>query len=77
MDLKLIGDYDWNYMRNTLVMALQKCVSEEEFMKIMEALLEGIGTEEMIQKKRKELGLPKLSQKELRELHDKGGVVTK
>jgi hypothetical protein len=68
MNLKLIGDYDWVFMRNTMVTALQKCTSEEDLLEIIQGLISGIGTKDMIQAQRKQLGLKPLSKKELKKL---------
>ena len=68
MNLKLIGDYDWVFMRNTMVMSLQKCKSEEDLLQVIQLLISGIGTKDMIQAQRKELGLPPLTKQELKKL---------
>jgi len=68
MNLKLIGDFDWVFTRNTMVTALQECTCEEDFLQVIQGLLDGIGIEDMIQAQRKQLGLKPLSKKELKKL---------
>jgi hypothetical protein len=72
MKLKLIGDYDWVFLRNTMVDALERCGSEEELLQVIDALVQGIGDENMIQAQRKRLGIKQLTSKELREIKKDG-----
>jgi len=68
MNLKLIGDYDWVFVRNTMVTALQKCTSEEDLVEIIKSLASSIGTKDMLQAQRKQLGLKPLTKEELKKL---------
>jgi len=72
MELKLVGDYDWVFLRNTMVDALERCGSEKELLQFIDNLIQGIGSEDMIQAQRKRLGLPKLTKKELKEINKNG-----
>ena len=60
----LIGDYDWRTTRNMMVDELMICENEIDFIEVIEAIYNSIGTPKQIERKRKKLGLKGFSEKD-------------
>lgn len=60
----LIGDYDWKYMRASIISELIDCQNEIDFLEVLTALMNSIGTKEEIETRRKELKIKPLSKKD-------------
>lgn len=64
-----IGDLDWEDLRAFLVVHLIKCETIEEFKKLLEAIVNSVGTKKQLEKKRKDLNIKPFSKKDKKMLN--------
>jgi len=66
----LIGDFNWNIVRNLLILQLTKCKDEKDFIKVIENILKAIGTKEKLSTIRNELGIKSFTKKDKNKLKE-------
>lgn len=70
--IEFIGEHSWNRFRDFLVLKMQECTTEEQFVFILKSVLGSCFTDaDAIDDARKVLGLKLLSKKERKELQSK------
>jgi propanediol dehydratase large subunit len=68
----LIGEFDWAEARDILVVGLMRCITEEDFKKVVLAIRNSVGTAKRLAKQREKLGLPPFTEEEL-DIIEQGG----
>jgi len=64
----IIGDLDWEELRNLLIAEMSFCSTEKQFVKCVSNLLASVGTLNQIKKTRKSLGIKPLTKEQEKKL---------
>ena len=60
----IVGDYTWQQTRDVLVKGLNNCLTEQDFLYLMEGVLISMGGKEAINEARSKLNLKPLNEKD-------------
>jgi len=66
----LIGDYSWDFTRDLLVEQLKGCLTEQDFLNVVEVLVLSCGNKDKLISDRKEMGLKEHTKEDIRKMDE-------
>jgi len=69
-EMTILGDFNWQELRNFMILQLMECKSEYELKDFISKMLLAIGNEKHIKKIRKQMGLKDLSKEDIEKMKE-------